>query len=52
MTQVVDLLNVKYSRETSIQNFSAKLKRELLKYTEVEEVLVILLSGKRISKDD
>ena len=32
MTQVVDLLNVKYGRDTSVQNFSAKLKRESLKY--------------------
>lgn len=42
MTQVVDLLNVKYGRDTSVQNFSAKLKRESLKYTEVEEVLDII----------
>ena len=36
MTQVVD------DRETSVQNFSAKLKRESLKYTEVAEVLEII----------
>lgn len=42
MTQVVDLLNVKYGRDTSVQNFSAKLKRESLKYTEVQEVLDII----------
>lgn len=42
MTQVVDLLNIKYGRDTSVQNFSAKLKRESLKYTEVEEVLDII----------
>lgn len=42
MTQVVELLNAKYGRDTSVQNFSAKLKRESLKYTEVEEVLDII----------
>ena len=42
MTQVVDLLNIKYGRDTSFQNFSAKLKRESLKYTEVQEVLDII----------
>ncbi|WP_270816345.1 LLM class flavin-dependent oxidoreductase [Hungatella effluvii] len=42
MTQVVDLLNIKYGRDTSVQNFSAKLKRESLKYTEVQEVLDII----------
>ena len=35
MTQVVEELNKKYNRNTSVQNFSAKLKRESLKYTEV-----------------
>ena len=42
MTQVVEELNKKYNRNTSVQNFSAKLKRESLKYTEVEEVLNII----------
>ncbi|WP_289132830.1 LLM class flavin-dependent oxidoreductase [uncultured Bacteroides sp.] len=42
MTQVVEELNKKYNRNTSVQNFSAKLKRESLKYTEVEEVLDII----------
>lgn len=42
MTQVVDELNKKYDRSTSVQNFSAKLRRESLKYTEVEEVLNII----------
>ena len=42
MTQVVDELNKKYDRNTSVQNFSAKLKRESLKYTEVEEILDII----------
>ena len=42
MTQVVEELNKKYNRNTSVQNFSAKLKRESLKYTEVEEGLDII----------
>ena len=42
MTQVVEQLNVKYDRDTSIQNFSSKLRRETLKYTEVEEILDII----------
>jgi len=42
MTQVVEELNSRYNRETSVQNFSAKLKRESLKYTEVVEVLDII----------
>ena len=42
MKQVVEELNKKYNRNTSVQNFSAKLKRESLKYTVVEEVLNII----------
>lgn len=42
MTQVVELLNAKYDRDISIQNFSSKLRRESLKYTEVQEVLDII----------
>lgn len=42
MTQVVNELNQKYNRNTSVQNFSAKLKRESFKYTEVEEILSII----------
>lgn len=42
MTQVVEQLNAKYGRDSSIQNFSGKLKRESLKYTEVEEILDII----------
>ena len=42
MTQVVAELNQKYNRNTSVQNFSSKLKRETLKYSEVEEVLTII----------
>jgi len=42
MTQVVEQLNAKYDRDISIQNFSGKLRRESLKYTEVEEILDII----------
>ena len=42
MTQVFDDLNKRHDRETSVQNFSAKLTRESLKYTEVAEVLEII----------
>lgn len=47
MTQVVEELNKRYDRNTSVQNFSAKLKRESLKYTEVVEILEII--GYKIS---
>lgn len=47
MTQVVEELNKRYNRNTSVQNFSAKLKRESLKYTEVVEILEII--GYKIS---
>lgn len=42
MTQVVEQLNAKYDRDISIQNLSSKLRRESLKYTEVQEVLDII----------
>lgn len=42
MTQVVEELNKRYNRDTSVQNFSAKLKRESFKYTEVAEILDII----------
>lgn len=42
MTQVVEQLNSKYDRDISIQNFSGKLRRESLKYAEVEEILDII----------
>lgn len=42
MTQVVEELNLRHNRDTSVQNFSAKLKRESLKYTEVAEILNII----------
>lgn len=42
MTQIVNELNKKYNRNTTIQNFSSKLIRGTLKYSEVEEVLELL----------
>jgi hypothetical protein len=42
MTGVVEKLNDKYNRKTTVQNFSSKLIRGTLKYTEVEEVLEII----------
>ncbi|HCJ57509.1 MAG TPA: phosphoribosylglycinamide formyltransferase [Clostridiaceae bacterium] len=42
MTQVVNELNKKYNRNTTVQNFSSKLIRGTLKYSEVEEVLTLL----------
>lgn len=42
MTQVVEQLNAKYGRDISIQNFSSKLRRESLKYTEVQEILDVI----------
>lgn len=52
MTQVVEQLNATYGRDISIQNFSGKLRRESLKYTEVKEILDII--GYKITweKDD
>lgn len=42
MTQVVETLNQKYNRDTTVQNFSSKLKRETFKYSEVEEILSVI----------
>lgn len=42
MTQIVNELNKKYNRNTTIQNFSSKLIRGTLKYSEVEEILELL----------
>ena len=42
MTQVVEELNKKYGRDTTVQNFSSKLIRGTLKYNEVEEVLDLI----------
>jgi len=42
MTQVIEQLNAKYDRDISIQNFSSKLRRESLKYTEVQEILDVI----------
>jgi len=42
MTSIVQKLNEKYGRDTTVQNFSSKLKRGTLKYSEVEEVLDLI----------
>lgn len=42
MTEVVEALNKKHHKETSVQNFSSKLIRGTLKYTEVEEILELI----------
>lgn len=42
MTAIVEELNKRYNRDISIQNFSSKLIRGTLKYSEVEEVLDII----------
>ena len=42
MTAVVDKINEKYNRNSTVQNFSSKLIRGTLKYSEVEEVLEII----------
>ena len=42
MTQIVEKLNKKHGKDTTVQNFSSKLARGTLKYTEVEEVLDLI----------
>jgi len=42
MTEVVNKINEKYKRDNTVQNFSSKLIRGTLKYSEVEEVLELL----------
>lgn len=42
MTAVVAELNKRHGTDTTVQNFSARLIRGTLKYTEVEEVLEII----------
>ncbi|MBI6875595.1 LLM class flavin-dependent oxidoreductase [Clostridium aciditolerans] len=42
MTDVVNRLNEKHNRDTTVQNFSSKLIRGTLKYSEVEEVLDLI----------
>ncbi|WES36602.1 LLM class flavin-dependent oxidoreductase [Ruminiclostridium papyrosolvens DSM 2782] len=42
MTQVVDSLNKKHDRDTTVQNFSSKLIRGTLKYSEVCEILDLI----------
>lgn len=42
MTSVVDEINKRNRTDYTVQNFSAKLSRGTLKYTEVEQVLEII----------
>lgn len=42
MTAVVAELNKRHETDTTVQNFSARLIRGTLKYTEVDEVLEII----------
>lgn len=42
MTQIVEELNKRHDRDTTVQNFSGKLRRESLKYAEVKEILDII----------
>lgn len=42
MTSMVEEINKRNNKNTTVQNFSSKLIRGTLKYTEVEEVLNIL----------
>lgn len=42
ITSVVEALNKKHNTSLSVQNFSSKMIRGTLKYSEVEEVLDII----------
>lgn len=42
ITSVVEELNKRHRTDTSVQNFSSKMIRGTLKYSEVEEVLDII----------
>lgn len=42
ITSVVEELNKRHNTDTSVQNFSSKMIRGTLKYSEVEEVLDII----------
>ena len=42
ITKVIDALNIKYDRNDTIQNLSAKLARGTIKYREVLEILDII----------
>lgn len=42
ITAMVHELNKRHGKNTTIQNFSSRLSRGNLKYTEVEEILEIL----------
>lgn len=42
MTEIVQEINNRHGKKTTLQNFSKRLSQEMLKYKEVEEVLSIL----------
>lgn len=42
ITEMVHELNKRHGKNTTVQNFSSRLSRGNLKYTEVEEILEIL----------
>ena len=42
ITAMVHELNKRHGKNTTVQNFSSRLSRGNLKYTEVEEILEIL----------
>lgn len=42
LSELVNKLNIKYNRNDSVQNLSAKLSRNTLKYREAEEIAEIL----------
>ena len=53
MTDVVEALNKKYSRNDSVQNLSNKLSRETIKYREAEEIADIIgYQIKWVKKED
>lgn len=42
MTAITEELNRRHGTNTTIQNFSTKLRKETFKYTEVDEILEII----------
>lgn len=42
MSEVVELINQKYSRQDTVQNLSNKLTRGTIKYSEVLEIAEVL----------
>lgn len=42
MSELVQLLNLEYDREDTIQNLSNKLSRGTIKYSEIKEIANVL----------